>query len=100
MDWLRRATETAEEAARVAGVTDWVHAQKKWKFLLAGHVAKGGDGRWSTGTLKWQLVGVRKVGHPRRRWSDCLDAYTPEWLSQARDRQGWRSKLKGYCDRP
>ena len=45
VDWIKRATEMAEGAAKKARVTDWVTEQARRKFLWAGHVARREDGR-------------------------------------------------------
>ena len=52
IDWIKRATETAEGHARSCKVTNWVKGQKARKWALARHIARRLDGRWSTRAMK------------------------------------------------
>jgi hypothetical protein len=104
VDWIKRATVTAEGAARRSRVTDWVEEQAKRKFLWAGHVARREDGRWNAKLLHWWPTACRRRGHPRRRWSDVLDAYFWERLHLSRgecviyagDRVAWASLVDDF----
>ena len=97
LDWIKRATSIAESQLKKAGIDDWVTAQRRRKYKWAGHVSRRCDGRWSTRALNWIPVdGVRKVGHPRKRWIDeivqyfeCLSLGSEGWLFAAADRKTW-----------
>ena len=74
MEWIQRVTGIAEHEARKAKVPDWVEEQRRRKWRWAGHLMRRSDGRWSTKILQWAPVtGQRSVGHPARRWADCID---------------------------
>eukprot|EP00973_Karenia_brevis_P032973 4551307-Karenia_brevis.AAC.1 len=99
-DWVIRTTHTAEEAAKLAGVKDWVSEQARRKWTLAGHIARRTDGRWSHRVLTYRPVGgTRAQGHPCRRWEDELDEFVSQkmqlpqgfWKSIAAQRERWAS---------
>jgi hypothetical protein len=102
IDWILRATEVAVRRANEAKVSNWLEAQRKRKWEFAGHIARRNDGRWSKQSILWEPSGgKRKVGHPTRRWSDCLEAFaklkSEEYeksmpcVEMARDRALWFS---------
>ena len=75
-DWIRRATGIAEDKARRAKVRDWVEAQRKAKWSLAGHIARRTDGRWSSICLQWDPEHQkRRVGRPCKRWADIIKEF-------------------------
>ena len=95
----------AEGAAKKTRVTDWVPEQARRKFLWAGHVARREDGRWDERLLNWLPEGKRDRGHPKRRWSDVLDAYFYERFQLNRgkrvlyagDRPTWKSLVDDFA---
>ena len=103
MDWISRCTHFAEEQLRKCSIDDWVTAQRRMKWRLAGHLARRTDGRWSEAVLSWRPTrGHRDQGHPRRRWTDGLKRFFVEhvgmegdlWKLAAQDRQE-RHALEG-----
>ena len=96
LDWIRRATSIAEACLKRAGIDDWVAAQRRRKFKWAGHVARRTDGRWGTLILDWTPSGTRRVGRPKKRWTDSLVEYFSSsdmgdhaWRYVACDRASW-----------
>ena len=76
VDFVKRSTHTALEAAEMADVKDWVILQRERKWRWAGHVARRSDGRWSTALLSWILQGGRRSrGHPAKRWGDEINTF-------------------------
>ncbi|CAE8615196.1 unnamed protein product, partial [Polarella glacialis] len=74
LDWIKRLTHTAEDQMRMEGIDDWVRQQRRRKWKWAGHAARRTDGRWSTTIIHWTPTdGRRRVGHPGKRWIDCID---------------------------
>ena len=72
--WAQRVTHLAVDEMRRAEVEDWGEAVRRKIWVLAGHISRRDDERWSTKMLEWQPErGIRKVGHPDKRWSDDLD---------------------------
>ena len=95
-EWIKRATNLAAEAAKKAGVVDWVEEQRRRKWRWAGHVARREDGRWSRRLLDWEPpMGRRSWGRPALRWSDSLTQFAKTkdetWKRTARDRMKWSS---------
>ena len=100
VDWIKRVTRTAEEAARFTGIKDWVVEQSRRKWMWAGHVARRTDKRWSKVTLDWiPSEGSRRRGHPDTRWEDALNSFFHRslgldhgsWQEFAQDRANWDS---------
>ena len=105
VDWIRRATHTADQHARRAKVSDWVEEQRRRYFCWAGHIAKRKDCRWSRLVLDWiPPEGKRKVGHPKQRWADKLVAFLTahndtnacSWTAVAADRQHWARLTEAF----
>ena len=97
VSWIKRATHTAEEAARLAKVKDWVHGQREAKWKLAGHIGRRSDERWSWKCLRWSPLSMRCAGRPYLRWADCLDAYEKDWLNKVKPRSSWYALSKNFC---
>ena len=100
LEWMRRCTHSAEEHLKKASIEDWVLAQRRRKWRLAGHTARREDHRWSETMLRWQpLRSFRAQGRPCKRWSDDLDSFfycrdglpTWVWKAVAQDRREWQS---------
>eukprot|EP00973_Karenia_brevis_P012964 1759288-Karenia_brevis.AAC.1 len=97
---MQRVTRVVD--AQLLNVTpdDWIHAQRRRKWRLAGHVARRDDGRWSTRVVQWcPAEGYRDPGHPRKRWADELDSFFRKrwgaskgfWFCIAQDRDKWHA---------
>ena len=95
---IQRVTHTAEEAARLTGIRDWVVEQSRRRWIWAGHVIRRTDQRWSKATLEWQPdAGSRRRGHPDRRWEDDINDFLAtslhldagDWRHLAQDRASW-----------
>jgi hypothetical protein len=105
IEWIVRVTDIAENEARKAKITDWVQEQRKRKWRWAGHVMRRTDGRWSRKVLEWiPEAGRRRVGHPVKRWEDCIQAYLREagfesWAEKAADRDAWEKMRHGFAAR-
>ena len=70
VDWVIRATKTAEEEAAKAGLNTWVMMQRARKKELRRRTSAATDGRWSQVAHNWHPVGSRSVGRPCKRWGD------------------------------
>ena len=95
-EWIRRATTLAADAARKAGIVDWVEEQRRRKWRWAGHVARREDGRWSRRLLDWEPLGGRRSwGRPVIRWEDTLCQFAKTkgetWTTAAKDKNKWGS---------
>jgi hypothetical protein len=95
-EWIKRATNLAEAAAKKAGLVDWVEEQRRRKWRWAGHVARRDDGRWSRRLLRWEPHGGRRSwGRPALRWEDTICQFMRNkgeaWLEAAQDRFKWSS---------
>ena len=98
VEWVPRATRIAELAAAKYKVPDWaaVHLIRKWR--LAGHTARRSDDRWSTLVLDFvPLSGLRRVGHPQKRWSEDIVKFFEQmhgpgtdWKEIAQFRSVWQ----------
>ena len=91
-----------------AGVDDWVTAQRRRKWRLAGHTARRQDGRWSEKFLDWEpFCGHRPRGHPPKRWTNDLDAFSfhldgaPRWIwkAAAQNRDKWQELEDRFVER-
>jgi hypothetical protein len=110
-EWMRRATGIAEGHAQRANVRDWVRAQRRAKWSLAGHIARRTDGRWSRKCLDWKPVwGKRKVGRPCKRWAGDIEEFVMneiykgphdteerQWTKLTEDRALWRAWQLKFC---
>ena len=100
VEWIRRCTRIAENQLGKASIDDWVVAQRRRKWRLAGHTARRDDNRWSKTLLGWEPpYSNRGRGHPCKRWTSDLDAYfyyldgTPRWVwkAVALNRERWQA---------
>ena len=106
--WMKRATRTAEEEMRKAGIDDWVVQQRKRKWRLAGHLARRTDGRWSTRFLAWTPEGgSRERRRPTTRWADAVDKFMKnfdvskgDWQLYAQQRKDWEDHAEAFAKAP
>eukprot|EP00973_Karenia_brevis_P016410 2247836-Karenia_brevis.AAC.1 len=105
VEWIKRATHIAEEAAAKMKITDWVIEQRKRKWRWAGHLLRRADGRWSTKMMLWMPAeGHRHVGHPRKRWLDsimaCLGTKSLPYIREkAQGREEWEELTLAFAGR-
>ena len=106
-EWVQRTTHSAEEAARLTGVRDWVVEQSRRKWIWAGHVARRTDQRWTKVVMDWiPSCGSRRAGHPDTRWADGIDSFfrrtlgmeTGIWKEFAQDRANWNSLAVDFAN--
>ena len=95
-EWIQRVTTLAVDAARKAGVVDWVEEQRRRKGRWAGDVSRRDDGRWSRRLLDWEPLGGRRSwGRPLIRWEDALCHFAKTkgetWSKVGRDKLKWAS---------
>ena len=76
VDFIQRTTHKSEECMRAYGSVNWIEIYKRRKNKFAQSTVSREDNRWSKRLMHWfPLHGLgRSVGHPRKRWSDDLDA--------------------------
>ena len=100
MDFIRRATNIAEEALAKVKLEDWIAGQRRRKWRWAGHAARRHDNRWSNRVLHCiELDGKRPQGHPKTRWRDAIESFFRnhttrsgrDWLALAQNGQAWKS---------
>lgn len=100
VEWVKRCTHVAEAQLRRVAVDDWVTAQRRRKWRLAGHTARRQDNRWSEVLLGWEPASSnRGRGHPCKRWTTDLDSFfyardgRPRWVwkHSAQDRTVWQN---------
>ena len=76
VQWIQRSTGIVDNQLKKASIDDWIVAQRKRKWRLAGHTARRDDGRWSEVALSWEPSwGRRSRGHPVKRWTQDLDDF-------------------------
>ena len=99
-EWMHRTTALVEDQLATVTPDDWVHAQRRRKWRLLGHVARRDDGRWSTAVLTWSPAGGRrKVGRPKKRFIDDVETFLKDtseepkslWFCMAQERDDWKS---------
>ena len=70
VDWIKRTTYAAEDRLAGLRLRDWVEshhdAKRKWHKQLA----EGPSNNWAYWAYHWTPAGKRKVGSPKKRWSD------------------------------
>ena len=99
-EFIQRVTHHVEELLERTCMEDWVvlHRRRKWQFLH--RTATVEDDRWSKRLLAWQPFGVRAVGRPCTRWSDCIEQIAGGgWLTQAEDAELWPLSVEAYSYR-
>ena len=91
-DTMSRMKQRVKAAKELSSMRDWSAELSKRKWRWAGEIAKLDESRWPRKLVEWSPNQVqqqtwspvkRKVGRPRTRWEDPLNAY---------------SKTKGYRD--
>ena len=105
VEWIRQATDLAENKLKETGIDDWVVGQRRRQYKWAGHVTRRTDNRWSRQLLDWTPVGgARSVGRPRRRWTDRLVAFfdfaelgKEAWRWTAENRSEWEKHEDEFC---
>eukprot|EP00973_Karenia_brevis_P085729 11892679-Karenia_brevis.AAC.1 len=107
--WIKRVTHVVDSCLHAVISDDWVTAQRRRKWRLAGHIARRDDGRWATRVAEWEpQAGYRDRGHPKKRWTDELDAFlkykwgAPKkfWLAAAQDRDAWKRLENEFVHSP
>ena len=99
-DFIQRVTHQIEDLLEDTCLEDWVvlHRRRKWNFLH--RTATAADERWSKRMLAWQPHGIRLVGRPCTRWSDCIEQLAGGgWLTLAEDANLWPLSVEAYAYR-
>jgi hypothetical protein len=101
IEWVQRATRDVERLMDKYCINDWINLQRQRMWQWAGKVARATDGRWSHEVLHWELLGTRRLGRPRARWTDELLLFLQqklgknvegaEWVKHARNVALWSS---------
>ena len=59
--------------------------------MWAQKVLKHNDARWTVKIVHWVPdEGLRKVGHPKTRWSDPLQRFAASWTGASEDTDAWQ----------
>lgn len=74
-------------------LTDALEQALKHKWKWVGHLSRYNDKRWTLKSTGWTgPKGKRKVGRPRKRWSNDIVSVTGKgWLKAGKDREKWKS---------
>ena len=100
IDYVQRATHTAEDLFAKCGSIEWTEAHRRRKWNLAGRLARAADSRWGKKMLSWlPLHGKgRHVGRPKTRWSYDLEKFAGgNWAQEALDAVFWHSLADGFA---
>ena len=87
------------------GIENWVAAQRRRKWLWAGHVARLTDRQWTQLALYWSPVGSRRLDRPVTTWENNLKDFLlnrangESWFKQAASREA-RKSLEDECRKP
>lgn len=74
------------------GLTDVGFKSAKLKWEWAGHICRMPPNKWAKVVTQWTPPNVRRPrGRPRKRWSDDVHCFDPDWKNRALDRESWRS---------
>ena len=96
-EFIQRVTHHIDNLLDRTCLEDWVvlHRRRKWNFLHK--TVTVGDDRWSKRLLTLQPFGIRLVGRPRTRWSDCIEQLAGGgWLSAAENSTLWAFSVVAY----
>ena len=101
VEYIRRATESAEARFHDCGYESWVEASRRKKWRFAGKVAQTSDGRWSKRLLSWKphfrCLPSRPVGRPLSRWDDSIAVIAGgDWMEAALDLELWQLLEPNY----
>ena len=82
---------------------DIVKRIKMARLRWLGHVSRMEENEPARKIFEDVLEGRRKIGRPRLRWKDQVDESLQKlgvtnWRQKAKDRAGWRSMLKSFCN--
>ena len=89
-DWLQRTTQEVRAAMEKLNMDDWVTTVRKRQWRWASRVVNHKPDRWTSRVLHWQLQkGLRKVGHPKRRWVDPIEAFAVTWTGIEDAKNAW-----------
>jgi hypothetical protein len=114
VNWLKRATKTAEHKAQQAGIRCWLrlHLERKWKW--AGDIVRMPEERWARRLTMWrssdwwaeQARGSRTRPYRARpgnrlRWEDELRKYAEHagigtWQHVAGDTELWNNNMEPF----
>ena len=92
VEFLKRSARRIDALSERFGMDDWVHAQCRLKWRLAGKLARQNDDRWSALLLGWQPCGGegRSQSRPRTRWLDPIEGFAGGgWKETALDASLW-----------
>lgn len=72
---------------------DVVEIAKYMKRMLAGHLARIQDGRWTVRVTEWT-----GTGRPATRWKGEVDQFfnNPTWRREDQDRREWRLLAEAF----
>ena len=103
IDYIVQAAHFIESECEKAGMTAWLHEQRRRKWRWAGHAARFEDRRWTKLALDWIPDGRRRQGRPTKRWEDDLIDFVStrhvgmRWDTLAKDRTAWKGLEREYA---
>ena len=80
-DFIRRATQIADEHLEKANVQDWAAAYLRKQWQWARRIAQQSPDRWSRCVVQWNPQidnperACRPQAHPHKRWDDDINMY-------------------------
>ena len=75
VEYIQRATRTAEQLMEFHRVESWVTTHKKKVWRMAAKVANHAPTRWTWRALQWQPDAHRHHGGQHKRWDDEVLAH-------------------------
>lgn len=116
LDWVQRATRSAERRARLAGVHCWVQDHLRAKWIWAGHIGRIGSYNPNSWTVKvsfwrdsawWAQTQSNPESFRARplrprpgrfaRWDkEISNLAGPEWKKETADRSAWRERAAAF----
>ena len=116
LDWMKRATQRARNAANKAGIREWVQAHAAQKWSWAGHVGRRASTTWLWRVTSWRdsewgvtvsSLGCERPLRPSRRrwmkWEDALRRYCEvndlgAWIRFATNKPTWMQWQSGFAE--
>ena len=113
-EWIKRATQHAENTIAKMGITDWnkIIKQRKWDWVR--QIATSTTKEWARAALQWdpgrdaQTQTQRRVGRPKTRWWDDVLRHaqqmagdppkTPTDLLVCAATEEWEILKKGFIE--
>ena len=101
-DFLQRVTHHIDHVLERYHLEDWIHKHRRMKWRFAEKTVQSQDQRWNTKLVNWRpfFCFGRDRGHPKKRWSDELEAVAGgDWMTHACNFRLWAALEDSYVNR-